>query len=168
MAKANVQNIEALETFEHSIARLRDSASKQVDDIREQLQRVSMWLSKELPEYWGNQLRIAQNKWIEAREELLRCQAKTRDDDETSCLFQRKALERATARRQICEQRVRAVPQLAMQWEQFLQEISLSVRQVDDMAQSTLPLAEERLKQTISILREYIAQSSDPLPPSSP
>lgn len=168
MAKANVQNIEALENFEHAIARLKDSASKQVDDIREQLQRVSMWLSKELPEYWGNQLRIAQNKWIEAREELLRCQAKTRADDETSCLFQRKALERATARRQICEQRVRAVPQLAMQWEQFLQEISLSVRQVDDMAQSTLPLAEERLKQTISVLREYIAQASDPMPPASP
>ncbi|MFN7733174.1 MAG: hypothetical protein ACK5OB_14855 [Pirellula sp.] len=168
MAKANVQNIEALENFEHSIARLRESASKQVDDIREQLQRVSMWLSKELPEYWGNQLRIAQNKWIEARDELARCQAKTRAEDETSCLFQRKALERATARRQICEQRVRVVPQLAMQWEQFLQEISLSVRQVDDMAQSTLPLAEERLKQTISILREYIAQASDPMPPASP
>jgi len=168
MAKANVQNIEALENFEHSIARLRDSASKQVDDIREQLQRVSMWLSKELPEYWGNQLRIAQNKWIEARDELARCQAKTRAEDETSCLFQRKALERATARLKICEQRARAVPQLAMQWEQFLQEISLSVRQVDDMAQSTLPLAEERLKQTISILREYIAQASDPMPPASP
>jgi hypothetical protein len=168
MAKANVQNIEALENFEHSIARLRDSTSKQVDDIREQLQRVSMWLSKELPEYWGNQLRIAQNKWIEARGELSRCQSKTRAEDETSCLLQRKALERATARRQICEQRVRVVPQLAMQWEAFLQEISLSVRQADDMAQSTLPLAEERLKQTISILREYIAQASDPLPPASP
>jgi hypothetical protein len=39
---------------------------------------------------------------------------------------------------------------------------------MDDMAESTLPLAEERLKQTISVLREYIAQASDPMPPPSP
>ncbi|MEI8212016.1 MAG: hypothetical protein WCI02_07695 [Planctomycetota bacterium] len=169
MAKANVQDIESLENFAHAIASLRESARKQTDDIREQLQRISSWLSKELPDYWGNELRISQNKWVEAREELLRCQAKTRAEDETSCLFQRKALERATKRRQLCEQRVRIVPQLAMQWEQFRQEIALSVRQLEDIADSNLPLAEDRLRQSIAVLRQYIAQVSNPgLPPASP
>ena len=162
MAKAHVNDIEALETFSAAISKLRDNSRKNGDDVREQLQRVSVWLSKELPEYWSNELRIAQNRWIEARQELLNCTAKTRAEDETSCLVQRKALERATARRALCEQRCKIVPQLAMQWEQFLQEITLSVRQLDDTAESTLPLAIHRLQQTIHVLKQYAAQSNEP------
>jgi hypothetical protein len=164
MASANVKDLEALERFAHSIVSLREGTRKQADEIREQLQRVSAWLAKELPDYWGNELRIAQNRWIEARQELARCQAKTRAEDESSCLVQRKMLERATARRQLCEQRARLVPQLAMQWEQFLQEVALSVRHLDDLADSSLPLAEERLRQSIAILREYMARVAEPGP----
>jgi hypothetical protein len=117
-----------------------------------------MWLGKELPEYWANELRIAQNKWNEAREELMRCQSKTRSEDETSCLLQRKALERATHRRQLCEQRARLVPQLAMEWERFAQEALSSIRQLDDLAESTLPLAQRRLIEMIEVLKRYAAQ----------
>ncbi|MEY2612026.1 MAG: hypothetical protein RL240_1070 [Planctomycetota bacterium] len=158
MADAKVENIEALEEFSRSIEAMRSETSKNSDDIRDQFQRVAMWLGKELPEYWANELRIAQNKWIEAREELMRCQSKTRSEDETSCLLQRKALERATHRRQLCEQRARLVPQLAMEWERFAQEALSSIRQLDDLAESTLPLAQRRLIEMIEVLKRYAAQ----------
>ena len=83
MAKANVESIEALEQFSGSIESLRDASRKNADDIRDQFQRVSMWLSKELPEYWADQLRISQKRWTAAREDLLRCQAKSRAEDES-------------------------------------------------------------------------------------
>ena len=158
MADAKVENIEALEEFSRSIEAMRSETSKNSDDIRDQFQRVAMWLGKELPEYWANELRIAQNKWIEAREELMRCQSKTRSEDETSCLLQRKALERATHRRQLCEQRARLVPQLAMEWERFAQEALSSIRQLDDLAESTLPLAQRRLIEMIEVQKRYAAQ----------
>ncbi len=161
MAKANVESIEALEKFSEAIEALRDSSRKNSDDIRDQFQRVSIWLSKELPEYWADQLRIAQKRWTQAREDLLRCQAKSRAEDETSCLFERKALDRATARRQMCEQRVRMVPQLAMQWEQFLQESALCVRQLEDLSDSLLPLANDRLGKMIETLKQYAAQGGN-------
>ena len=72
MAKANVESIDALERFAASIEALRDASRKNSDDIRDQFQRVSIWLSKELPEYWADQLRIAQKRWSQAREDLLR------------------------------------------------------------------------------------------------
>jgi hypothetical protein len=158
MAKANVESIDALERFAGAIDSLRDASSKNSDDIRDQFQRVSVWLSKELPEYWADQLRIAQKRWSQAREDLHRCQAKSRAEDETSCLFERKALERATARRQLCEQRVRTIPQLAMHWEQFLQESTLCVRQLEDVSESLLPLAHERLLRMIETLKQYSNQ----------
>lgn len=161
MAKANVESIEALERFSQAIESLRDASSKNSDDIRDQFQRVSVWLSKELPEYWANQSRIAQKRWSQAREDLLRCQAKSRAEDETSCLFERKALERATARRQLCEQRVRIIPQLEMQWQQFLQESAMCVRQLEDLSDSLLPLASERLQKMIETLKQYAAQGGD-------
>ncbi len=155
MAKANVESIEALEQFSGSIESLRDASRKNADDIRDQFQRVSMWLSKELPEYWADQLRISQKRWTAAREDLLRCQAKSRAEDESSCMFERKALERATARRQLCEQRVRTIPQLAAQWDQFLQESALCVRQLEDLSDSLLPLAQNRLQTMIETLKQY-------------
>ena len=158
MAKANVESIDALERFARAIGALSDASGKNSDDIRDQFQRVSVWLAKELPEYWADQLRIAQKRWTQAREDLLRCQAKSRAEDETSCMFERKALERATARRQVCELRVRMIPQLAQQWEQFLQESTLSIRQLQDMSDSTLPLAQERLQTLIDTLKQYAAQ----------
>jgi transposase len=158
MAKANVESIDALERFARAIGALSDASGKNSDDIRDQFQRVSVWLAKELPEYWADQLRIAQKRWTQAREDLLRCQAKSRAEDETSCMFERKALERATARRQLCEMRVRMIPQLAQQWEQFLQESTLSIRQLQDMSDSTLPLAQERLQTLIDTLKQYAAQ----------
>lgn len=158
MAKANVESFDALERFAGAIDALRDASRKNSDDIRDQFQRVSIWLSKELPEYWADQLRIAQKRWTQAREDLLRCQAKSRAEDESSCMFERKALERAAARRQLCEQRARVIPQLALQWEQFLQESTLCVRQLQDMSDSTLPLAHDRLQQLIDTLKQYAAQ----------
>lgn len=158
MAKANVESIDALERFARAIGALSDASGKNSDDIRDQFQRVSVWLAKELPEYWADQLRIAQKRWTQAREDLLRCQAKSGSEDETSCMFERKALERATARRQVCELRVRMIPQLAQQWEQFLQESTLSIRQLQDMSDSTLPLAQERLQTLIDTLKQYAAQ----------
>ena len=155
MAKANVESIEALEQFSGSIESLRDASRKNADDIRDQFQRVSMWLSKELPEYWADQLRISQKRWTAAREDLLRCQAKSRAEDESSCMFERKALDRATARRQLCEQRVRTIPQLAAQWNQFLQESALCVRQLEDLSDSLLPLAQNRLQTMIETLKQY-------------
>jgi hypothetical protein len=158
MADAKVENLEALQDFSSAIETMRVESAKNSDDVREQFQRVALWLSKELPEYWANELRVAQNRWIEAREELLRCQSKTRSDDETSCLFQRKTLERATTRRQLCEQRVRLIPQLAIEWERFQHEALMSVRQLDDLAESTLPLAQRRLNDLIDVLKRYASQ----------
>ena len=156
MAEANVKNLDGLETFASAIARLCEANRKNTDDAREQLQRVTVWLNKEMPEYWANQLRIAQNRWTEAREDLLRCQSRSRADDEVSCLVQRKALDRATERRSLCEKRVKILPTLVHRWDQFVQEISLSLRQMVDLSESQLPLAHARLQGTITTLKQYI------------
>lgn len=159
MAEANVKNLEGLELFATAIAQLADGNRKNTDDIREQLQRVTVWLTKEMPEYWENQLRIAQKRWTEAREDLLRCQSITRQGDESSHLVQRKALERANARRALCEQRVKMLPVLGSRWEQFMRETSLSIRQLEDLSDAHLPLAHVRLQQIVATLKQYIDNS---------
>jgi hypothetical protein len=158
MGEANVKSLEAIDRFIESIATLRHDTRKQVDEIRQQLHRVSQWLESELPEYWSNEKRLADKKFIEAREELLRCQAKSRAEDETSCSVQRKMLQKAVARRSLCEDRMRHIQQCEMQWKQFLQEISTDVRQVDDLAESTLTNAWTRLQGTLDVLKKYAQQ----------
>lgn len=158
MADANVKSLEAIEVFAESIAKLRHETRKQVDEIRQQLQRVTTWLEKELPEYWSNEKRMAETRWTEAREELLRCTAKSRAEDVTSCSVQRKMLRKATERLALCEDRMRLIPKCLMQWNQFLQEIATDVRQVDDLAESTLLNAGTRLQSTLETLKKYANQ----------
>ena len=158
MAEAKVKSLEAIEMFLEKVAKLRHDTGKQTDEIRQLLQRVTVWLEKELPEYWGNQKRIAETRWIEARQELLQCQAKTRAEDETPCSIQRKMLRKATERRHLCEDRVRMIPECAMQWNRFLQEISTNVRQLDDLSESSLLNAWNRLQSTLDTLKKYAEQ----------
>lgn len=158
MAEAKVESIDAIAEFSEAIANLRDATRKQADSIREQFGRVSNWIDNELPDYWKNELRRSEKKWIEAREELLRCEAKTRADDERPCSVQRKMLAIATERRKLCEAQVRSLPALARQWNQFLQETSATLRQLDDLSESTLQVANERLKGILETLKKYIDQ----------
>jgi len=88
----------------------------------------------------------------------LRCTAKARAEDVTSCSVQRKMLRKATERLALCEERMRYIPRCLMQWNQFLQEISTDVRQVDDLAESTLLNAGTRLQATLETLKKYANQ----------
>jgi hypothetical protein len=158
MAEANVKSLEAIEAFVESIAKLKHDTGKQSDDIKQQLQRVSIWLEKELPEYWGNEKRIAETKWIEARQELLRCQAKSRSEDESSCSVQKMLLRKATERRTLCEERVKKIPKFTADWNQFLLELLTQVRQLDDLSESTLVNAWTRLQSILVTLKKYADQ----------
>jgi hypothetical protein len=157
MAEANVKNLEALEVFQNAITTLRDGGRKQVDDIREQLQRISSWLEKELPDYWRNEHRLAEKRWVEAREELLRCQAKSRADEEMSCGVERKKLALATERRQLCEERLKILPKCAREWNQMLLDVQTDLRYLEDLTESSLLLASQRLSELIETLRKYLS-----------
>jgi hypothetical protein len=54
---------------------------------------------------------------------------------------------------------VKIIPTLASRWDQFMQEISLSLRQMEDLSESQLPLALARLQRTIATLKQYIESS---------
>ena len=156
MAEAKVKSVEALEVFRDAIHTLRDGSRKQVDDIKEQLQRISSWLENELPDYWRNEHRISEKRWVEAREELLRCQAKSRADDEMSCGVERKKLSLATERRSLCESRLKQIPKYNRQWNQMLLDIQTDLRYVEDLSESTLQLAAQRLADIIETLKKYL------------
>jgi hypothetical protein len=158
MGEANVKSLEAIELFHDAIAKLRHDAGKQTDDIKQQLQRVTIWLEKELPEYWGNQKRIAETKWIEARQELLRCEAKSRSEDESSCSVQKLLLRKATERRKLCEERCASLPRLALEWNRYLVEITTQVRQLEDMTEARLVVAWNRLQAIVETLKKYAGQ----------
>lgn len=156
MAEANVKNIDAIAEYGDAIASLRDATGKQADQIREQFGRISNWIDKELPDYWKNEFRKSEKRWIEAREELLRCESKTRVEDERACSVQRKMLSVATERRKLCEHRVRSLSGLQREWGQFLQETANAIRQLDDLSETTLQLAHARLQGTLEQLRKYL------------
>jgi hypothetical protein len=158
MAEAKVKSLEAIESFADSVAKLRHDSGKQVDEIRQQLQRVSNWLEKELPEYWSNEKRIAEARWTEARQDLLRCEAKSRESDKESCSVQKKLLRLATERRSLCEERARLIPKLAMEWNRLLEQTGPTVRQMDDLCETSLQNAWNDLQAIIAALKAYTDQ----------
>jgi hypothetical protein len=58
----------------------------------------------------------------------------------------------------LCEERARLVPRLAMEWNRFLQEISPTVRQLEDLSETSLLNAWNRIQETVVILKKYMEQ----------
>jgi hypothetical protein len=96
--EAHIESIEALKQLAQTLAKMREMTAREVEAIHIELRRLEFWLEEALPNYWDEQMRLANRRWVEARQTLSDCESKVRDDEQRSCSEHRKRLERAAER----------------------------------------------------------------------
>lgn len=162
MADAHVRNIEALEEFLRQLGSTQEKLTNQQEETRGELQRVTFWMEKEAYEYWTAQFQLAKRKWVEARENLLRCESVTRADDKPACSEQRKKLDKCTFRVQTCEKKLKLLKKFQMEWQQMLHGLQLEVQHLSDVVESRLPVARHHLDRLLEPLRTYATLKGTP------
>lgn len=152
---AKIHDVASLVEFQAYLGRLREDLTTRCDDVRQQFQRVSAWLEGEASTYWRTARLRAEQRFAEARNALVMCRAKVREDDYEGCSEQQKQLEKAKARLSLCEKRIQQLKICQLEWEQFSLQALPRVAEATDVVESQLPRARAELSKILTILEQY-------------
>ncbi|RMF37238.1 MAG: hypothetical protein D6753_18025 [Planctomycetota bacterium] len=164
---ADVRSLERLEEFEQQLMRLRQSLLKTLEDLQLEVRRLSDWIERDARAYWLDQYRAAQRHRLECREALSRCMATVRADERRPCTEQKQRLARADARVRTCQEKLRAQQFAAASWRRVQTKEQARMQRCQDMAETGLMVALERLRNHLETLRRY-AELRVPMPRSMP
>jgi hypothetical protein len=167
-SRAEVRSLAQLQNLRERCGSCRAQTLQQIENLRGELQKLTRWLDDEAAAYWQREMVLAERRWNECREALMRCRATVRADEQRSCTEERKRLERATERRELCDKKLRAVRDARLVWQKQVVKLGGRLEHTADMADASLLLTVHKLDAIIGTLQAYaqLRTSDQPPPPS--
>ncbi len=108
--RAKVTSLDALDRFAAALRVFQDEAARSLESVELNVRAAVEWVRLDRKAFWNRQLRRSE-QWVhEAKLNLQRCQTFRRMDDyRPACVEEKRELERARRRLELCRQRVEAV-----------------------------------------------------------
>ncbi len=152
---ADIRSLERLEVFKQHLIRQRQVLLNTLEDLQLEMRRLTDWIQRDARAYWLDQYRAAQRHRIECQEALSRCMATVRADERRPCTEQKQRLARAEARLRTCQEKLKAQQLAAAAWQRIRTKENARVQRCQDLAETELLVAVERLGKHLDILRRY-------------
>lgn len=152
---AQVQSVEAIESFGAAIAQFEQRAQDALEILSGELRRALEWLEHERPAYWKEQRRIASDKIHQAKRDLERCLAFPVADERPSCREERAILKRSRTRLEQCREKSERTQHWNRQLHHELLEYQGRVGALKRMLETELPAARAQLQQIVRRLDAY-------------
>lgn len=152
---AEVRSLAQLQNLRERCALSRTQTLQHIESLRSELQKLTRWLEEEATVYWQREMVLAERQWNECREALMRCQATVRADEQRPCTDERKRLERATQRREVCGKKLRAARDACLAWQQQVIKLNGRAEKIADLADAELLTTVHKLDAIISTLETY-------------
>jgi hypothetical protein len=154
---ARVKSIDALQTMSAAMECFRADATTAVDDLDMEIRRALQWIGQDCRQYWNHELRLARDGVTEARLQLQHAMTYRRMSGEhSSCIEEKKALQKAQRRLQVAEGKVEAIPHWVVTIERVVNEYRASRSQFANWLDSDFPRAVAVLSRMISALETYV------------
>jgi hypothetical protein len=160
-----VTSIEALRRLRSSLIKFDDEMCGGLDSLASQVRRAVEWLEVDRMQYWPAQIRRSNERLLEARNALERCQLRYGSEDVPSCYQEKKAVELATARLRLCEEKLRVTKNWIRSIQQTLNEFEGEMAQARNCLEGDVPRAVAALERMIESLAKYVEASPD-VPPT--
>jgi len=164
---ADVRSLDQLQALRERCTLSRVQTLKEAEALQAELQKLTQWLEDEVANHWQQQNSLAERRWHECREALMRCEATVRASEKRPCTDERKRLELATARRQFCQQQLRVVREAQLLWQKQVVKIKGRLQHAVDQAEGDLLVTVHQLDEIVSTLAAYMRVSTD-RPPEAP
>jgi hypothetical protein len=161
-ASADVRSLAQLQNLRERCTVCRAQTLKEGEELLAELQKLTRWLDEEAAPYWERQRTLAVRWMQECQEALMRCQATVRADEKRPCTDERKRLERATQRRSLCDQKMKAVEAARLLWQRQVVKLRGRLQSTCDMAESDLLRTVHKLSDIIGTLEAYTQMRSVP------
>jgi hypothetical protein len=154
-SSADVRSLAALKVFQEHCRKTRENLLKELENLQIEIRRLTSWIENDADRYWCSELQQAERYWAECQEALLRCESYVRASEQKPCTEQRKRLEKATQRRNFCQQQVRLVKDAKLAWQQGFAKTSSKIFHCRDLAETDLTAAIAHLDGRLDLLESY-------------
>jgi hypothetical protein len=165
-AHAEVRSLAQLQNLRERCTHSRVQTLRLIERLRSEMQKLTRWLDDEALPYWQRELTLAERSWNECREVLMRCQATVRSDEQRPCTEERKRLERATRRRELCDAKLRSAREARLAWQKQVVKLSGRMQNAADVAESELLATVHQLDNIIGTLQAYAQVQSGQTAPA--
>ena len=156
MSTADVRRVEALSDFHAALVRYTEASRGHADELTAALSRIETLFADQYPKYWQHELKLADQRFVEARQNLASRERTASGDGATGGTTEaRQRMLRCKRRKQFCEDRVRRCREVRIVIEQAIAEVAGPKRQLSNMAETHLPAAATTLANIIEQLKRY-------------
>lgn len=167
---ARVTSIDVLPLLAAALQKFRSEGANALDDLENEVRRALEWIHHDRKEYWGQELRRAQEAVSQARLQLQQAMTMRRiADRDPSCIDEKRALERARRRLEIAMRKVEAVRHFAGALDRAADDFRRSRTQFGSWLDVDVSRAVAALNQMSETLVTYVSlKSRDEQPASNP
>jgi hypothetical protein len=156
---ARVTSIEAIRGLRSAFLKFDTEVRDGVDSLSMQVRRAVEWLEVDRMQYWPAQLRRANERLVEARNALERCQLRYGSEEAPSCYEQKQAVEAATRRFRLCEEKLRTTKKWIRALRQEVNAFEGQLAKMNNCIDADVPRAVSALDRMIDSLEKYVEVS---------
>ncbi|MBX7168327.1 MAG: hypothetical protein K1X74_18470 [Pirellulales bacterium] len=155
---AEVKSLAALEAFRSALCLFREDADQALVIVRAEVQNFLKWLKHEQVGRWQREVRVREERVIEAKNDLHRCMTATIDPNRTpSCLQEKKVLAAAKRALEQAEETLAAVRRWLPIVEQAASDYFTHAETLAAVVSIEVPDAIAHLDRILARLNEYLA-----------
>ena len=164
---ANLTNVDAMRVLREALGAFRHDVGDALTALDLEGRRPIEWIDNDRPRYWPAQLQKASNDLAEARLALQQCEL-TIDGEETRyCYDERKAVEKAKRRLELCEEKVRDVKRWRVRIHKEVEEFQVQLAKMQGYLDNELEGALAGLSRMAAALEKYVHSSAPPAGPQA-
>ena len=157
---ANLTNIAAVRALREALSAFRHGVGDALVALDLEGRRPIEWIENDRTRYWPAQVQKASNELAEARLALQKCELTIDGEDARYCYDERKALEKAKRRLELCEEKVRAVKRWRMRIHKEVQEFQVQLAKMQGYLDNDLESAMAGLSRMAAALDQYADTSA--------
>ena len=158
--QARVNSIEALSRFRASLAEFSDGARNALGGIDIELRRVRDWLENEQPRYWKHQIKLWDQRMVEARSALHRKNLQRTDGFVPDVSQEKETLRICKQRIEQAERKLAAIRRWIPQFHHAFSEYQGRTRSLADAASIDVERMLAMLERMITSLQAYVSTAA--------
>jgi hypothetical protein len=153
--QADMRSLEHLALFLHELEQFRAHLVKELEALELELRRTTHWLEHDVLDYWHDEHTRAHRVMLEAERNLSRCMSYVRADERRPCTEEKKRVQKAQLRHELCEQKIKIAKAARERWEQEQTKNRTRVEGCRELAESALMVAIHQLRGQLERLETY-------------
>lgn len=156
---ATVLSIDVVRRLKVALEQFAQQLSEALVTLELESRRPLQWIETDRARYWPKELRKASDRLAEAKLALERCQLTADPSEHRSCYDERKMVEKAKRRLELCERKIPIVRQWRGTLRKEIEEFKVQLARLNNYLEADLPRALASLERMATALEQYVQSS---------